>query len=87
VCFGARFVSGEGLVPRDELATFPRAGLAVESKRMESTVYSSNPAGVDGTSHSKWIRRLALLSGEQRLHGDVADDGAGRKLAKALRRG
>jgi hypothetical protein len=85
-CFGAAFARGEGLVPRDLLAEFPRDQVQTESERMEVTNYPSNPAGAVDAS-SKRIHRLALSCGDELLRGDMGDDGAGRRVMKALRGG
>jgi hypothetical protein len=85
-CFGASFARGEGLVPGDLLADFPRDGLRVETKRMEAAIYPGNPAGAVDAS-SKRIHRVELASGDELLRGDIGDDGPGRALLKALRDG
>jgi hypothetical protein len=85
-CFGAAFARGEGLVPQDLVAEFPRDRVRLESRRMDATTYPTNPAGnVDASS--KRIHRLELTCGDELLRGDIGDDGAGRALLKELKRG
>jgi hypothetical protein len=86
-CFSSGFARGEGLVLRDQLADLPREGLALEAKRMEAVTASYDPGmGQTTRTQSKWIHRISLSAGGERLDGDLADDGAGRRVMKELKR-
>jgi hypothetical protein len=83
-CFTAEFVSKRGLVPKQQLADWPRGDIEGSASRFESTTATLYADGDVGPNNTAKLVRLTLRAGTQAIQADLADDAGTRALLEAL---